>query len=68
MGNHDSYSDLGAGVKGTAPRRRSSRDRHDSVGRNLSVTIEVLIYPPQADLVQHGLQPTAAGAVLSRRG
>ena len=35
---------------------------------NLSVNIEVLIYPPQADLVQHGMQPTAVGARVSRRG
>jgi hypothetical protein len=28
----------------------------------------VFIYPPQADLVQHGLQPTATGAIMSRRG
>ncbi|MGH9891101.1 MAG: hypothetical protein ACREA0_03790 [bacterium] len=31
------------------------------------VSSEALIYPPQADLVQHALHQTAAGAIKSRR-
>jgi hypothetical protein len=35
---------------------------------NPTVRTEVLIYPPQADLVQQALHPTAAGGILSGRG
>ena len=35
--------------------------------RNPTVRIDVLIYPPQADLVQHALHQTAADAIMSGR-